>query len=399
MVEYDFLFISGPIGKFLFRMINPSKISTDWSLVAMTSILILSGLTVLKAQTASSSSNSNRLRGFTANKLTPEVLVDARHTWNANSVRYMFPLDLVRRRDKLTLQQAWDKLIAELPAGLDEAKKNGLVLIIALPQQGILSDEPTTSVTDKQVRFWSDEASLKWMIECWKQVAILCAKRGDQEIWLDILNEPLNRKEFPAYPRQWPSWAQRMIDEIRKIDRIHPIVVEAGPGGLCWGFKDFPRMHGQPIIYSIHQYQPHAYTHQGITDLKNTDLAKAYMQLQRTWPGQFDEDRGYWNKERILDELEPVRIFQQRNPDARIYVGEFSAVRWAPNAAQYLRENIEIFEKYGWDWTYHAFREYNGWSLEMDSQYLGAQPPTPVEGLTDRGQVIMEFMKQNRGMK
>ena len=350
------------------------------------------------AKTAPVTNRAARLRGFNVSHLDPVNLADARNQWGINAVRYMFPFNLKKSTLHLTQQEVWVKLMQELPAGLDAAKKNGLAVIIALPQAGILVDDPKLSAAENQARFWSDEANLKWIIDCWKEVSAICANR-DQEIWFDILNEPLNRKEMPSYPHQWPSWAQKIIDEIRKTDKVHPIVVEPGPGGLCWGFKDFPRLHGEPILYSVHQYQPHAYTHQGIKDLTNTDLASAYLQTQRTWPGDFKENGGVWNKDQIVKELEPVMMFLSRNPDARIYVGEFSAVRWAPNAAQYLRENIEIFEKLGWDWTYHAYREYNGWSLEFDNQYSGVQKPTLADGLTDRGKVVLEFLQRNKSGK
>ena len=31
-----------------------------------------------------------------------------------------------------------------------------------------------------------------------------------------------------------------------------------------------------------------------------------------------------------------------------------------------MRDCIEIFEEYGWDWCYHAFREWEGWSVERE---------------------------------
>ncbi len=39
---------------------------------------------------------------------------------------------------------------------------------------------------------------------------------------------------------------------------------------------------------------------------------------------------------------------------------------WASGAEEYLRDCIGIFEEYGWDWTYHAFREWPGWSVEHE---------------------------------
>ena len=71
----------------------------------------------------------------------------------------------------------------------------------------------------------------------------------------------------------------------------------------------------------------------------------------------------HWNKEELRKTLAPVREFQQKHR-AKIFCGEFSAIIWAPGADQYLRDCIDLFEEYGWDWTYHAFREWNGWSVE-----------------------------------
>ena len=61
--------------------------------------------------------------------------------------------------------------------------------------------------------------------------------------------------------------------------------------------------------------------------------------------------------------LQAVRDFQQRH-DAVIYIGEFSAIIWAEGAERYLADCIAIFEEYGWHWSYHAFREWDGWSVE-----------------------------------
>ena len=62
-----------------------------------------------------------------------------------------------------------------------------------------------------------------------------------------------------------------------------------------------------------------------------------------------------------------MRAFQEKY-GAKIYVGEFSAVCWAPGAEKYLEDAISVFEEYGWDWTYHAFREWPGWSVEHQGQ-------------------------------
>ena len=74
-----------------------------------------------------------------------------------------------------------------------------------------------------------------------------------------------------------------------------------------------------------------------------------------------------WNRAGLEKILQPVIEFQKRHT-ARIYVGEFSAISWAEGADRYIADCIEVFRKYGWDWTYHAFREAKTWSVEHEPE-------------------------------
>ena len=80
---------------------------------------------------------------------------------------------------------------------------------------------------------------------------------------------------------------------------------------------------------------------------------------------------------------------------AHIYVGELSAIRWAPDnsAHSYLRDCIDIFEEYDWDWTYHAFREWSGWSVEHGEDPKNNQPAAEP---TDRQKLLMGWLAKNR---
>ena len=92
------------------------------------------------------------------------------------------------------------------------------------------------------------------------------------------------------------------------------------------------------------------------------------------------------NREYLRKILKPVRDFQLAY-NVQIYAGEFSAARWAPGAADYLRDCIDLFEEYGWDWSYHAFREWDGWSVEHGSD---KEDRKPVSQDTDRKKVLVE---------
>ena len=94
---------------------------------------------------------------------------------------------------------------------------------------------------------------------------------------------------------------------------------------------------------------PMQFTHQGVHG----------SPVGAVWP---DPSQG-WDRDFIRRTFEPVREFQKRH-GAKIYVGEFSAITWAQGADAYLRDCIAVFEEFGWDWSYHAFREWSGWSVE-----------------------------------
>ena len=92
--------------------------------------------------------------------------------------------------------------------------------------------------------------------------------------------------------------------------------------------------------------------------------------------------------------MKPAIDFQ-KTYGVHLYVGEFSAIRWAPDdsACRYLKDLIEIFEAHGWDWTYHAFREWDGWSVEHGfDRNEHALSPTP----TTRQVLLRGWYSQNR---
>jgi hypothetical protein len=305
-------------------------------------------------------------RGFSIDvgKATDENMREITEKWNANIIRYHMRSRFLAGKKRCSYAEAWQDILDGLPEVLVNAKRHNLTIVLTM-QGGVPNDNAKKYPAGRKhlTAFWNDEENLDILVKCWQQVVEICKNR-DQEIWYNILNEPLNWDDFPSYSKKWPQWAQTIINAIRAIDKKHPIVVEVGPGGLSWGFKDFPLLQGDHLIYSVHSYQPHAYTHQGIKDLKETDLAKAYLETQRKWPGPFgDAGGGIWDKERIEKDFAHAIAFQKKHK-VHIFVGEFSVVKWAPDAAQYLRECIEIFEKYGWDWSYHAFRESHLWDLE-----------------------------------
>ncbi len=337
-------------------------------------------------------SDSSRLRGFTTEEINPQNLVDMKKDWHANSVRLMLRPNFTARQKKLpTYKEGWQDIIKNLPAFLDKAKELNIAVILDL------HDVPNDNAKNyrkerkqKSADFWDDEKNLEIIKSCWIDLATMCKGR-DQIIWFDILNEPLDWRDFPNYTQKWPEWAQAAIDVIRPIEPDRPIVIEVGPGGLCWGFKDFSLLKDKNIIYSTHQYQPHQYSHQGISSLNNTDLAKAYLETEQSWPGVYtDTGGGFWDKERLVTEMQPMIDFQKKH-GVRIYISEFGVVRWAPDAARYIEDNIDLYEKYGWDWSFHAFRENPIWSPEYEPVFKGN---IKAANTTAIGEVLLKYLNK-----
>ena len=353
-------------------------------------LFVLLSLGLAQAADPNDLSSFPRLRGFTVPaKADDKMLGDAAAT-GANVVRLI--LSPITVSDS---QAAWQKMIAALPAQLDSARAHHLDVVVSLFNPPCPTPLPKDGAARKEWmhQFWNDPASLQAMIQQATETAKVIAPYQGM-VWLELKNEPLDWYEYPKIPHNWPGWAQQIIDAVRQVSDV-PIVVQVGPGGLCNGFADFPKLNGKNIVYSVHNYQPHAYTHQGIQNLTGTDLAHAFGQMGQGWPGTFgDGAGGVWNKDRLRQELAPAVEFARKN-NVRMYVGEFGVARWAPNAADYLKDNIELFEEFGWDWTNHAFRESTIWSFEHDETFSKPNDAKLSPTETDRAKVLKSFLKLN----
>ena len=190
----------------------------------------------------------------------------------------------------------------------------------------------------------------------------------------DLVNAP---KQVAFAPVSYWDIQRRAAEAIREIDPATPIVVESNISASPTSFAYLRPLPMDNVIYQLHLYAPGDYTHQGV----GRALKKDGRPL--VWP---DPSRG-WDFEYLRRVLEPVRDFQRRH-GVRIYVGEFSAVVWAPGADAYLRDCISLFEEYGWDWTYHAFREWGPWSVEHETAAPG-RPSVPAAD-TPRKRALLE---------
>ncbi len=282
--------------------------------------------------------------------------------WNVGLVRWQLNRSLGREYTLDEYKAETAKNIDNLATVLDSAARHHIHVVIDLhPFEG-----------GKLVL--GSAAGQQYLIDVWQEIAKRYGKHP--AVWgYDILNEPHSRNLKPGDP-SWPELAQRTIKAIRAVDPKTPIIIESDRMANYDDLEFLPVFNEPDIIYSIHFYTPGQLTHQLRPD-------------QKPFQGYPDESKGY-NKEYLRKELARAREFQQKT-GARIYVGEFGCVRWAPGAADYLKDLIDIFEEYHWDWSYHAFREWPGWSVEYSDD---PEVNTPVPN-TKRKEVLLEGLKKN----
>ena len=195
---------------------------------------------------------------------------------------------------------------------------------------------------------FDDDTFYAAWLDIWREIATRF--RGDKRVYgYDLCNEP---RQTLAHKRNYWQIQQAAAEAIREIDPAVTIVMEANAMDAPDAFYYLSPLSLSNVIYQVHMYEPGTYTHQG---LENNPLGMDY-------PGTLQNGHTF-DKAWLRSQLAPVRAFQQAH-GARILVGEFSAICWAPGADQYLTDLTDIFDEYGWDWCYMAFRAWGGWSLE-----------------------------------
>ncbi len=234
-------------------------------------------------------------------------------------------------------------------------------------------------------RAFEEKEFTEAFVETWIRLA--SRYKNQDVIWAyDLLNEPVEDEpaEGQTYHISWHDLAERTAIEIRRIDGETPIIFEPSGWANPAGFDGLEPLNLSNIIYSVHMYIPHAFTHQGVSSVVREENPVAY-------PGEISGV--YWNKEKLREALAPVLSFQNKY-GVPIFVGEFSAIRWAPEngAYNYLKDVIDIFEEYGWNWTYHAFREWSGWSVEYTDDRTNNQPSAEP---TNRETLLKSYFQKN----
>lgn len=291
-----------------------------------------------------------RLRGFNLgpDKLDPQDLADLAAT-GANVARLMLPVVRCATCERYALVFGFDYI----DMVIREAAAKGFYVI---PTLEVVPPSPLSE-------YWGDKGLRDSLASIWREIARRYRDSPAVAAY-DLINEPNPpARSGPDKVTEWRALASMLAKEIRSVDSRHAIIV-ALPW-VFWASADLMEpIAFANVVYTFHMYEPMPVTHQGLYEYA---------------PGQ-PYPTGEVNAARLWkDYLAVVARFAKRH-DVAIFVGEFSCVRWAPNGAadRYVADMIAAFESQGWSWAYHSFRNYPGWSADIE--------PGPKELVMRRGQ-------------
>ncbi len=212
------------------------------------------------------------------------------------------------------------------------------------------------------------------LIALWERIARVCLPVRDAVKAYDFKNEPMEDAKV------YLPWAQKCVDAIRKIDPVTPILVEAPQMANPTGFIGLQPLKGANLIYGVHVYVPHGFTHgriYGSPLFGSPDASPArfypgwitpidWSKSSETW---FNGGFEWWDRWELAASCLPVTEFLIRNR-LPLDVGEFGVVGYLmrdgtiPTSQMWLKDAIDLFENWGasWDvWSYeHGYTWYPG---------------------------------------
>lgn len=265
--------------------------------------------------------------------------------WGANYVTLSVP-GLYTETPPYRLRR---EVMAHLEALVDKAEQADLFVVLSFRtgpgrnEYGFDDSQKDKALHD----VWkSQDAQAAW-VAMWRETAR--AFRGRKHIvGYDLLVEPNANSVWFGMgdPHQfyaqhegslydWNPLATRLIEAVRAEDPDIPILVSGMNYGAVGWLPSLAQFEDAKIVYSFHQYEPYVYTHQ-----PKPSLIVRY-------PGNFEIDgeaqdfNGDWLKN-LVQTAEDFR--RSRGP---VTVGEYGVIRWAKGAANFLRDQTDIFESHG----------------------------------------------------
>ncbi len=355
------------------------------------------------------------IRGFmveTAHRLHEATIKDM-STWGANAMRLqLHPATYAQKVAKKSLKESLPAYLNIVDQKLRIAKNLNLKVVLDLHEPPIYVNGKVPTLDDHNKKgFWASHPEMKdSLIWFWTEMATHFKKDEFKDvIWgYDLFNEPSTGGRHAV--QEWLNMVPDIIAAIRKVDTNVWIVFQ--PGLVTETFakeKEKIIQKDKRVVYSLHFYCPETFAGQGImyenefSSKKFKTHEEAVAHFLREYPGNSKnhwwEGEKYQNKETLEAELKPLTDFAKEYK-VPVLIGEFSVITWAPvqSALNWFKDVIDIFEANHFSWCFHAFREWQGWSLESPEGpkafwFSGEGSPAPSATETQRAKYFKSVFR------
>jgi hypothetical protein len=272
--------------------------------------------------------------------------------------------------------------LATLRTVLDEAHAAGLqVVLVPLELPGARWVQLNGGKFDD--RLWSDKAWWEQAAAFWRDLARALADHPAIAAY-NLINEPvperrggLEEHAAPQTMRAWyarirdtsrdlPEFYERMVAAVRQIDRLTPIMLDAGFYAAADSWSYWPaRLSDSRILYAYHMYVPWS-----ATSAPNMKRDRPYR-----YPGvvPFGDREVRWDANAIAGYLRQPVDWAKRHgiPRNRLVAAEFGCMRRWPDCARYLEDVLSALDRDGVHWAFYSFREaWDGMDYELGTEKL-----------------------------
>jgi hypothetical protein len=216
--------------------------------------------------------------------------------------------------------------------------------------------------------WWNSNDAQNLALDYWRQV---CQKFYGQDIFMfEILSEPISIDTSGSANTPdriiLGDFYQKALNTVRSYNSNSYFLLSPGPYGR---FVDYTNGQFSPftiydsaprplLMYGFHMYKEHKYTHQGIN--------------QSYRPEFYSSTSGYGLN--MINDFMSISAWSLQY-GYQMYLGEFNAVRYSPNALDWVRDVITYAKQFDFHWSFFAYKpNYELWDPFYDVQ----NPSAPV---------------------
>lgn len=338
--------------------------------------LLLGALTTTAAQAADEIAfwNMPKKGGNSFNRLPPDAAYfNALHDYGASWVRLSYDKWQPAKRDFLIgdadhYQGLVPQDLATLKATIEKAHTAGLkVVVTPLSLPGMRWSQNNGDKFDG--RLWENKKYWQESVNFWRDLANALKDTPGIAAY-NLINEPAPEKNGglqehapQADMQRWyqqqrgsardlPAFYQTVIQAIREVDLLTPIMVDSGWYAAADSFSYWTKaLDDKRVLYSFHMYEPYE-----ATSGPNLKRVKPY-----TYPGKvpFNGKTERWDAKRVANYLQQPFDWAKHHgiPANRMVAGEFGCVRMLNSCRQYLDDVLSVLDINQAHWAFYSFRE------------------------------------------